>query len=337
MDRPQGEKVISCRTVLRNKFKTDGKLERRKARIVVKGFSQRPGVDFHNTFAPVARISSLRTLMAVAVELDMQIAQIDITAAYLNGKMDTTVHMEKPDMLQEMLAKIVTTKNCAELTGKAKRMLSILKKGDKVCRLNKALYGLRQAGRQWYARLDARLKELGMTLTHADPCVYIDKNKSVLLLTYVDDIVIASRDGALINRLKDELAKVFAVKDLGDIKYCLGIEVLRSGEEIHLSQTEYIRDILDKFGMTDCKTVRTPLETGLKLYITDEDSDDKELDVPYRELLGSLMYLAQETRPDIAHAVSALSQWNSCFKKIHWRCAKSSSISEGDHKSWIML
>lgn len=132
--------------------------------------------------------------------------------------------------------------------------------GGKVCRLNKVFDRLDV---KWHAQLNAKLRELGMTLIHADPCVYINK-KSILLLTYMDIVIIAS-DGASINRLKDKFAKVFAIKDLGDIKYCLGIKVHRNGEGTHLSQTGYIRDILDKFGMTDCKLVRKPLETGLKL------------------------------------------------------------------------
>lgn len=165
VDRPSHEKVIGCRTVLRNKYKADRKLDRRKTRVVAKGFSQRPGVDFHDTFAPVAKIGSLRTLLAVAVEQDMEIAQIDVTTAYLNGTMNTTVFTEKPNMLQEMLTRIVSTERNAELIEKANRMLFALKEGDKVCRLNKALYGLRQAGHRWYMRLDAVLKGLAPTHT----------------------------------------------------------------------------------------------------------------------------------------------------------------------------
>jgi len=211
-------------------------------RVVAKGFSQRPDVDFHDTFAPVARIGSLRTLMAVAVEQNMEIAQIDVTTAYLNGTMNTTIYTEKPDMLQEMLERIISTEWNTESCRKASRMLSALKEGDKVCRLNKALYGLRQAGRRWHMRLDAVLKGLGLTPTHADPYVYHDRENHVLLLVYVDDIIIASSDGATIKRIKDELAKTFAIKDLGDIKYCLGIEVHRTREGICLSQAGYIRE-----------------------------------------------------------------------------------------------
>jgi len=148
VDRRNGTKVIGCCTVLRNEYKADRKLERKKVRVVAKGFAQRPGIDFHDTFAPVARLSSLRTLMAVAV--DMQILQFDITIAYLNKIMDSTVYMDKPESLQEMLEKMIITEDTT-LVEKANKMLSQLKEDDKVCKLKKSLYGLRQAGHQWHS------------------------------------------------------------------------------------------------------------------------------------------------------------------------------------------
>ncbi|CAL1672543.1 unnamed protein product [Lasius platythorax] len=124
----------------------------------------------------------------------------------------------------------------------------------------------------------------------------------------MDDILITSHDEVNIRRLKEELAKNFVIRDLGCIKYCLGIEVSQSKKGIHLSQAGYIRDVMNRFGITDCKPVRTPLDTNIKLHDAIDDSDGDELKLPYRELLGSLMYLVQGTRPDIAHAVSAISQ-----------------------------
>ncbi|KMQ92144.1 gag-pol polyprotein [Lasius niger] len=143
----------------------------------------------------------------------MLISQIDIATAYLNGMIDILVYMEKPEMLQEMLERIVATEQETDLTEKARKMLSLLNGGDKVCRLNKAIYSLRQAGRQWHERLDKALKKLGLTPTNADPCVYYDKGKLTLLLVYVDDILIAYRDEANIRRLEEELAKNFVIRD----------------------------------------------------------------------------------------------------------------------------
>jgi len=182
VNRPDHGKTIGCRIVLRNKRKANGDLERRKARVVAKGFALRPGIDFYDTFTPVARLSSLRILMAIAVEQGMEVDQIDITAAYLNGVMDNAVFMEKPDLLHEMLERVVRSESDIDLVKKARKMLSQLKSGDKVCKLNKSLYGLRQAGRQWHARLDSTLKKLGLSPTNADPCVYHDESNQIILL-----------------------------------------------------------------------------------------------------------------------------------------------------------
>lgn len=184
MDKPPQEKVIGCRTVLRHKYKPDGSLDRHKTRVVAKGFAQRPGIDFFETFAPTARLSSLRLLMAIAVEYDLQVHQLDVTTAYLNGNMDTEIFMDKPELLSEMLERIVEEENDGELTSKAKVMLKDLSRGNKVCKLRRALYGLRQAGRQWYAKLSEAFKEMGLVPTSADPCVYLDsktKGKTIVL------------------------------------------------------------------------------------------------------------------------------------------------------------
>jgi len=133
----------------------------------------------------------------------------------------------------------------------------------------------------------------------------------------VDDILIASRHRDSIERIKGELANHFTIKDLGAAKYCLGIEVSRDREEIHLSQGGYIRDMLHKFGMNDCKPTRTPMDPGIKLHEIDNDSEANDPSLSFRELIGSLMYLAQGTRPDIAYAVSALSQWNTSYQRTH--------------------
>ncbi|XP_018398526.1 PREDICTED: uncharacterized mitochondrial protein AtMg00810-like [Cyphomyrmex costatus] len=260
--------------------------------------------------------------MAIAVERDMHIAQIDVTTAYLNGVMDTDVYMEKPEMLTQMIKRIISVESDSILIGKAKRMLRQLNEGDKVCKLNKSLYGLRQSGRLWHTKLTSTLKGFGLIPTAADPCVYHDKDNNILLLIYVDDILITSRDTHAIQELKKKLSDAFMIKDLGDVKYCLGIEVTRDREGIHLSQASYIRDVLNKFKMSDCKPVRTPMETGIKLHSVQDDTATNDPEIPYKELVGSLMYIAQGTRPDIAYAVSALSQFNSCYTMAHWSCAK---------------
>jgi hypothetical protein len=144
VDKPDHAKVVGCRTVLRNKYAADGTLDRRKARVVAKGFTQRPGIDFHDTFAPVARLSSLRLLVALAAKYNLKISQLDVTSAYLNGKIDTEVFMEKPALLQKMLQRIINEEEDDHtLVKKARVMLRDLQGENKICRLRKALYGLR--------------------------------------------------------------------------------------------------------------------------------------------------------------------------------------------------
>lgn len=221
--------------ILRNKYKANGDLERKKARLVAKGFSQRPGIDFNDTFAPVARLSSLRVLVATAAQSRMSISQLDIVSAYLHGEMDHEVHMETPELLEEMLTRIAQDKSDLDTQKKAKIMLESYQRGHRVCLLKKALYGLRQAGRQWHSKLDMALKDAGLTPTNADPCVYTNQEATTILLVYVDDILIASKDREHKRDIVNLLQKRFAIKDLGDAKYCLGIEIIRSGEKIFLS------------------------------------------------------------------------------------------------------
>lgn len=160
--------------VLRNKFGVDGSLERRKARIVAREFSQRPGIDFLETFAPVARLSSIRLATAIASQYGMHIRQFDVTAAYLNGTLDEEIFMEIPELTEETLEFIIRTeRKDSHVKKKAQAMLEDLRNGNKVCFLRKALYGLRQAGRQWNKRLDQELRRLGLKPLNSDPCVYL--------------------------------------------------------------------------------------------------------------------------------------------------------------------
>lgn len=289
-------------------------MERRKARVVAKGFSQELNVDFHETFAPVARISSIRLVMGLAAELGLETHQLDFTSAYLNGNVEEEIYMEIPEELSTVLEDDRYQKESR----------------TKVCRLQKAIYGLKQSGRQWYKKLDLRLKELGMKSLDADACVYHYKegNNLTLLVIYVDDLIIASSDKRKVAELKQKLAKSFEVKDLGRVHYCLGIEFteIKAKKEFRMSQKKYIRDIQQRFNMEDCKPVATPMNPAVKLSKemspTTKEEKVKMSQVPYRNLIGSLMYLATSTRPDIAHAVSSLSQFSENPGEEHWRAAK---------------
>lgn len=310
--------------ILTNKYQSDGCLRKRKARIVARGFSQRPGVDFDETFAPIARLSSIRLVMAIAAHYKMYIHQCDITTAYLNSIIMEEVYMEIPEFLEETLEKLISIESHkSNIRFKAIEMLKQLRTGNKVCHLQKALYGLRQASREWHARLDSELRKFDTTSSSGDPCVYYKGQEEdiFLIAIYVDDIIIVSADLNEIQKFKNHLSQAFEIKDLGEIKYCLGIEFSRKGDSIIMNQKNYIKNLLERFNVMEAKPVNTPMEPNLKLMKINEHQEDKN-DVPYRELIGYLMYLAVTTRPDIAYVISSLSQFNNKYGPEHWTAAK---------------
>jgi hypothetical protein len=199
-----------------------------------------------------------------------------------------------------------------------------------VCLIRKALYGLKQSGRQWYKKLDEKLKQQKLKPLNSDPCVYINKEHGniVIVVIYVDDLMVASDNPRKLQRLKSELSKSFEMKDLGPLSFCLGIEFTQDVKKqtITMSQSKYIKETLSRFNMENCKGVTTPINPNEKLSKemcpkTEEEKKAVEM-LPYQSLVGSLMYLAVSTRPDIAHAVSMLSQFNTNFGEQHWRAAK---------------
>lgn len=243
----------------------------------------------------------------------------------MNGELKETIYMEVPEFTIDVLKKIVHTEpKSSQIRRKAVEMLSGLKDNDKVCLLKKALYGLRQAGRSWHEKLSFEMKECGLIKSSADPCVFYRGQGDDILIAavYVDDIIVVSRNKEDINKLKQHLSHVFEIKDLGEIRRCLGIEFSRDKKGIFMNQKGYINELLHRFGMSDSKGVTTPMEVNIKLRKAEDKSNFNDRNYPYRELVGSLMYLAVCTRPDIAHVTSYLSQFNTCHDESHWIAAK---------------
>lgn len=325
VNKPENRTIVGCRTVLTNKYGPEGQIVKRKARIVAQGFTQKPGVDFKETFAPVARLSSFRLMIALAAHLGLRIHQLDIEAAYLNGVLEEEIFMKQPPLLNEMLERIIQYEDKqSTIYKRAERLLKNSRKPSQVCKLKRALYGLKQAGRKWHETIHRALLNLGLNPTKADPCVYHAKKngKLVLVLLYVDDFLIASEDEVWVEEIKRGLSKDFKVKDLGLARYCLGFEIHQEKDKITVAQSEYIKELLKRFKMDQANTVCTPLELGNQLIKSKERSADGVKNYPYRELVGGLMYLAIGTRPDITHAISVLSQFNDCFEEMHWKAAK---------------
>ncbi|KAJ9558206.1 hypothetical protein OSB04_012820 [Centaurea solstitialis] len=290
-----GKRAIDSKWVYKIKYKPDGEVERYKARLVAKGYTQLEGVDFHDTFAPVAKLVTIRTLLTIATKKNWIIHQLDVNNAFLHGDLDEEVYMKIPE--------------------------GFAKEGEtRVCRLRKSLYGLRQASRNWYQKFTMALSSLGFTLTHADASLFIyEKGESyVATLIYVDDVIITGNNATKIQETKAYLDKKFSIKDLGSLKYFLGIELATTPEGMVLSQRKYTLDILKDSGMMGCKPSSFPMEPNLQL---DQCDDSPRIEASqYRRLVGRLLYL-QATRPDITYAVNVLSQFVSDPRQRHMEVA----------------
>ena len=327
-DPVDNRRLIGSKMVLKTKFNADGTIERRKARLVAKGFTQVPGLDFDETYAPVARFASIRTMMAVAASMKLNVHQMDVTAAYHNGEIEESLFMEVPEGLKAALTAI--SKNHPELSSKAKLWLGQLGSGKtiRVCRVRKALYGLKQSGRQWFKKLDHELRRLGLKPTDADPCIYVRRSGDSLIIVsvYVDDILIATNRSEWMDHVKESLRFLFEMKDLGRIHYCLGVEFHQDeiSKHIRLGQHKYAETVLQRFAMAECKPALTPTDPNSKLGKPEADvtAGPARINFPYQSLVGSMMYLATCTRPDLAFTVSMLSQFNTCYGKPHVEAAK---------------
>lgn len=247
VDRTTDMDVIRSRIVLRNKFGADGRLQRRKARLVAQGFSQRPGVHYSQTFASVARLSTVRLLTSLAARYSCAVNQLDVTTAYLNGKLKETIHMRPPKGLEKTLHFLVKVSRYGmDVRDKARLMLlRQIKKGNKVCRLNKALYGLHQKKRAWHTKLNRALTDIEAMQSKCDPCLYRIGKGNIPILIYVDDIPILSPNKELTNKVIDTLSNMFEVKNLGEVNSCLDMEFRKHQNEIHISQTRYISELLE--------------------------------------------------------------------------------------------
>ncbi|KAF5452044.1 hypothetical protein F2P56_027083 [Juglans regia] len=278
-----GKKPIGCKWVFKTKLKADGSIERYKARLVAKGYTQVEGLDYHETFAPVAKMTTVRCLLAIAAKKNWIIHQLDVNNAFLHGDLDEEVYMIPPPGY------------CTQ--------------GEtRVCRLRKSLYGLKQASRNWFFKLTTVLLDAGFRQSQADHSLFtlITHTSITIVLVYVDDILVAGNDLPQIEFFKNHLFTHFKTKDLGSLKFFLGLEVAHSSAGIFLNQRKYALDILSDSGQLGARTASFPMEQHLKL----SNEDGPLLPDPsiYRRLVGCLIYLTI-TRPDIVYAVNILSQF----------------------------
>ena len=290
------KKPIGCRWVFKIKHNTDGTVNRFKARLVAKGYAQTHGIDYEETFAPVAKMTTVRTVIALAAAKGWHLHQMDVKNAFLQGELEEEVYMMQPPGFESS------------------------KHPHAVCRLKKPLYGLKQAPRAWHSKITSYLHDIGFRMSKSDNSLYIRNNPKspVFLILYVDDLVIGGESLTETQKIKKLLLEKFEMKDLNDLHYFLGIEVIQTPEGFLLSQRHYVLNLLYKFGMTECKSISTPLDRNMKLTA---DSGKFCEPTQYRQIIGSLIYLTI-TRPDLSYPVGLLSQFMETPRDTHMDCAK---------------
>jgi hypothetical protein len=304
---PQGTKAIKGRWVYKVKLDQENKPIRYKARVVAKGFQQTYGIDYTETFAPVAKLKSIKLVLAIVAHNNLELKQLDFDTAFLNAFLSEEVYMEQPEGFHS-----------GEST--------------MVCKLNKALYGLKQAPYEWNQEVNNFMLQLGYTAIVCDSCVYIKKTEAdriIILCLYVDDTVVAynKEDESVWTNDKQAISNYYSIKDLGNCEWILNMRVTRNRETklLMLCQEAYVNRMLQQFNMSNCNPASNP-ECAVDLSAPLDGKEAVPLTVndhsAYRSLVGALLYAANTTRVDIAHVVGILSRHVAAPSQHHLNAAK---------------
>ncbi|KAJ3705170.1 hypothetical protein LUZ61_008875 [Rhynchospora tenuis] len=294
---PLNQKIIGCKWVYKLKQKPDGTVERYKARLVAKGFHQEEGVDFFDTYSPVVRPTTIRVVLSLAISSHWSVRQLDVHNAFLHGDLQEQVYMAQPPGFTDPTHP------------------------DYVCLLSKSLYGLKQAPRAWFQKLSSALLTMGFKASSYDPSLFIGQhnNNRLFILVYVDDILVTGNSLQMVTQCIQQLQQQFAVKDLGDLSFFLGMEATTTDTGMLLTQTKYITDLLHKTKMLSSKPCTTPIATHITL--SKKDGDPFSEPHLYRSVVGALQY-ATLTRPDISFAVNKVSQFMHEPTVTQWTAVK---------------
>ncbi|KAH9648505.1 hypothetical protein KPL70_025607 [Citrus sinensis] len=288
---------VGTKWVFRNKMDESGVVVRNKTRLVAQGYNQEEGIDFDETFAPVARLESIRMLLAYACHKDFILYQMNVKSAFLNGYIMEEVYVKQPPGFENE------------------------KFPDHVYKLSKALYGLKQAPRAWYDRLKNFLLDDDFLMGKADTTLFVKyKNQDILVVQiYVDDIIFGSTNELLCKDFSSCMSQEFEMSMMGELKYFLGLQIKQNKEGIFINQAKYVKDLLKRFGYDNGMAKSTPMSTTIKL---DKDEKGKEVDIKtYRGMIGSLLYLTA-SRPDIMFSVCLCARFQSCPKESHMLAVK---------------
>ena len=296
-EKPRGARVIGTKWVFRNKQDDQGVVVRNKARLVAKGFSQVEGLDFGETFAPVARLEAIRILLAYASSYDIKLYQMDVKSAFLNGYINEEVYVDQPPGFEDP------------------------RYPNHVYRLSKALYGLKQAPRAWYERLRDFLIAKDFKIGCVDTTLFTKKIESDLFIcqVYVDDIIFGSTNEDLCKEFGDMMSREFEMSMIGELTFFLGFQIKQLEEGTFICQEKYTKDLLKRFKMDDCKPIKTPMASNGHL---DLDEGGNPIDQTlYRSMIGSLLYLTA-SRPDIMFSVCMCARFQANPKESHLSAVK---------------
>jgi len=281
---PKDKKAIGCKWVYKVKHNADGSVNRYKTRLVAKSYAQTYGIDYEETYSPIAKMTTIRAVIVIVAAKGWSLHQMDVKNVFLHGDLQEEVYMEQPPSYVDQ-----THPNL-------------------VCRLKKALYSLKQALRAWSNKIGEYLVTSGFQTSNADFSLYVKKTDHgiVVIVIYVDDLIITGNNDVDIFDLKKLLKQKFEMKDLGELRYFLSIEGIQSPKGIWLLQRQYALNKLSEYGMTGYKPISIPLEQNVKLSANEGDLVDDT--IMYRRIVGRLIYMTI-TRPDLSYAVGVVSQF----------------------------
>jgi len=294
---PEEAKVIGLKWIFKTKFNEKGEVDKFKARLVAKGYHKRYGVDFYEVFAPVAKWDTIRLILGLAAEKGWSVFQLDVKSAFLHGDLKEDVFVEQP------------------------KGFEVEEESSKVYKLKKALYGLKQAPRAWYSRIEEFFGKEGFEKCYCEHTLFVKKERSDFLVVsvYVDDLIYTGSSMEMIEGFKNSMMEEFAMTDLGKMKYFLGVEVIQDERGIFINQRKYAAEIIKKYGMEGCNSVKNPIVPGQKL--TKAGAGDVVDPTKFKQLIGSLRYLTT-TRPDLIFSVNLVSRYMESPNEQHLLAVK---------------